>query len=58
MVIGKMVHDALEERVRQIVRTQDALQCMYQPQAHVSAAEHEAGLNRLRTMVERYGRRP
>lgn len=58
MVIGKMVHDALERRVRQIVQTRDAVQWMYQPQAHVSAAEHQDGLERLRTMVEHYGRRP
>lgn len=56
MVIGKMVHDALEERVRQIVRTQDALQWMYQPQAHVSAAEHADGLKRLWRMVEAHGK--
>jgi hypothetical protein len=56
MVIGKMVHDALEERVRQIVQTRDAVQWMYQPQAHVSAAEHADGLKRLWRMVEAHGK--
>lgn len=52
MVSGKMAHDALEERVRQIVQPRDAVQWMYQPQARRQAAEHAAGIERLRRMVE------
>lgn len=57
MLIGKMVHDGLGDRVKAAVQ-RDTVDWMYQPQAHVSAAEHRYGLERLRTMVERYGRKP
>lgn len=57
MVIGKMVHDAVGERVKTAVPG-TAFDWMYQPNAHVSAAEHKDGLERLRAMVEHYGRKP
>lgn len=57
MVIGRMVHDALGERVKGAVGSGVDVQWMYQPQARVSAAEHASGLTRLRRMVEAHGRR-
>lgn len=58
MVIGKMVHDALRKRVVEAVGRGFEVQWMYQRQAHVSAATHAEGLERLRKMVIDHGRNP
>jgi hypothetical protein len=55
MVIGKMVHNALGERVQAAVGPDVPVDWLYQPQAHVTAAEHSDGYARLREMVRRYG---
>jgi hypothetical protein len=55
MVIGKMVHSALGERVQAAVGPDVPVDWLYQPQAHVTAAEHADGYARLREMVRRHG---
>ena len=55
MVIGKMVHTALGERLEAAVGSGVPVDWMYQPQAHVSAAQHADGYARLREMARRVG---
>jgi hypothetical protein len=55
MVIGKMVHNTLDERLEAAVGPGVPVDWMYQPQAHVAAAQHADGYARLREMVPRVG---
>ena len=55
MVIGKTVHNALGEYVKAAMGPGVLVDWMYQPQAHVSAAQHAAGYARLREMMRRVG---
>jgi hypothetical protein len=56
MVIGKMVHNLLEERLKLVVSRRSEIDWIYQPQAQVSAQVHAEGIRRLRAMVEAHGR--
>lgn len=51
MVIGKMVHNVLGEHIEKAIAPGVPVDWMYQPQARRSAAEHAAGIARLRRMV-------
>jgi hypothetical protein len=55
MVIGKMVHNTLDERLEAAVGPGVPVDWMYQPQAHVAAAQRADGYARLREMVRRVG---
>jgi hypothetical protein len=52
MIVGKMVHDGIGGRIRAMLGPNVPVQWMYQPQARRPAAEHRAGIERLRGMVE------
>ena len=56
MVIGKMVHNVLVERLKLVVDPTTEIDWIYQPQAQESAQVHAEGLKRLRTMVEAHGK--
>jgi len=51
MIVGKMVHDAIGGRIRALLGPSVPVQWMYQPQARRPAAEHAAGIERLRGML-------
>jgi hypothetical protein len=51
MIVGKMVHDGIGGRIRAMLGPNVPVQWMYQPQARRPAAEHRAGIERLRGMV-------
>jgi hypothetical protein len=51
MIVGKMVHDGIGDRIRALLGPSVPVQWMYQPQARRPEAEHRAGLERLRAMV-------
>jgi len=55
MIVGKMVHDGIGGRIRALLGPSVAVQWMYQPQARRPVAEHVAGIERLRAMVEAQG---
>jgi len=52
MIVGKMVHDGIGGRIRAMLGPHVPVQWMYQPQARRPGAEHTAGIERLRGMVE------
>jgi hypothetical protein len=52
MIVGKMVHDAIGDRVRALLGPSVPVEWMYQPQARRPAAERAAGVERLRKMVQ------
>ena len=56
MVIGKMVHNVLVERLKLVVDPTTEIDWIYQPQAQESAQVHAEGLKRLRAMVEAHGK--
>ena len=51
MIVGKMVHDRIGGRIRALLGPSVPVQWMYQPQARRPAAEHAAGMARLRGML-------
>jgi len=51
MIVGKMVHDGIGGRIRAMLGPNVPVQWMYQPQARRPAAEHQAGIDRLRGML-------
>jgi hypothetical protein len=51
MIVGKMVHDGIGGRIRAMLGPTVPVQWMYQPQARRPAAEHQAGIGRLRGML-------
>jgi hypothetical protein len=51
MIVGKMVHDGIGGRIRAMLGPNVPVQWMYQPQARRPAAEHQAGIERLRGML-------
>jgi hypothetical protein len=57
MIVGKMVHDGIGGRIRAMLGPSVPVEWMYQPQARRPAAEHAAGIERLRRMMEAYGNR-
>jgi hypothetical protein len=52
MIVGKMVHDGIGDRIRALLGPTVPVQWMYQPQARRPEAEHAAGIERLRAMVQ------
>lgn len=56
MVIGKMVHNLLDERLKLVVNRTTEIDWIYQPQAQVSAQVHAEGTRRLHVMVEAHSR--
>ena len=52
MIVGKMVHDGIGGRIQAMLGPTVPVQWMYQPQARRPAAEHAAGIERLRALVE------
>ena len=53
MIVGKMVHDGIGDRIRALLGPSVPVEWMYQPQARRPAAEHAAGIDRLRRLVDR-----
>lgn len=51
MIVGKMVHDGIGGRIRALLGPAVPVDWMYQPQARRPAAEHQAGIERLRALV-------
>lgn len=51
MIVGKMVHDGIGGRIRAMLGPSVPVEWMYQPQARRRAAEHAAGIERLRGML-------
>jgi hypothetical protein len=51
MIVGKMVYAGIGGRIQALLGPEVPVQWMYQPQARRPAAEHEAGLERLRALV-------
>ena len=56
MIVGKMVHDGIGGRIRAMLGPSVPVEWMYQPQARRPAAEHAAGIERLRRMIEAHGK--
>jgi hypothetical protein len=51
MIVGKMVYAGIGDRIRALLGPRVPVQWMYQPQARRPAAEHAAGIERLRALV-------
>jgi hypothetical protein len=52
MIVGKMVYARIGGRTRALLGPRVPVQWMYQPQARRPVAEHVAGIERLRRLVE------